>query len=360
MKKLDLYIIKKFLGTFFFALALIICVAIIFDLSEKMDNFLDRGAPFKAIIFEYYLNFIPYFANMFSYLFVFIAVIFFTSRMAAKSEFIAMFSSGISLNRIMVPYFIAASIITIFSFVLSNYVIPSANKERLEFEKKYLRRHNSYNGAFNVHSQVYPGIYFFIENYNRSENIGMRMTLEKFEGVELKSKLYADVMTWDSTKNKWTLREYYIRNIDGNKEEIIRGAVIDTSFNMKPENFSQETKKVETMKGKELDEYIEEQRLSGSSEIIASELERNTRKAAPFSTFILTIIGFSLSIKKVRSGGLGLNIGIGLLLSFTYILFMKFSSVFALSGIFNVTLSVWMPNIIYALIAIGVYFTTPK
>jgi lipopolysaccharide export system permease protein len=359
LKKLDIYIIKKFLGTFFFAIALIISVAIVFDLSEKMDNFLDRGAPLRAIVFDYYFNFIPYFANMFSYLFVFIAVIFFTSRMASKSEFIAMFSSGISLNRLLIPYFISAFIIAVFSFVLGNYVIPNSNKKRLDFEDTYVRRTGTTVGSSGLHRQVYPGIYFYVYNYTSHNNIGVRPTLEKFEGEELKSKLSAEIMIWDSVVQKWKFQNYLIRNIDGDKEEIIMGSSIDTSFNVLPSDFTKRVRIVESMTRQELNAYIAEQRLSGTSEVIASEIEKYNRIAAPFSTFILTVIGFSLSIKKVRSGGLGLNIGIGLLLSFTYILFMKFSSVFALNGVFSAEFSVWVPNIIYGIIATVVFFTTP-
>jgi lipopolysaccharide export system permease protein len=358
LKKLDIYIIKKFLGTFFFAIALIISIAIVFDLSEKMDNFIDRGAPFKEIIFNYYLNFIPYFANMFSYLFVFIAVIFFTSRMAAKSEFIAMFSSGISRSRLLVPYFISAFIIAAFSFVLGNYVIPNSNKIRLDFEDTYIRRTGTTVGASGLHRQVYPGVYFYLYNYTMSNNIGVKPTLEKFEGEELKSKLSADMMEWDTVTQKWKLQGYVIRNIEGDREELITGTSIDTFFNVVPSDFTKRVRIVESMTKKELNDYIKEQRLSGTSEIISSEIEKYNRIAPPFSTFILTIIGISLSLKKVRSGGLGLNIGIGLLLSFTYILFMKFSSVFALNGIFSPQLSVWVPNIFYAIIAAIVFFTT--
>ncbi|MDL2262564.1 LptF/LptG family permease [Bacteroidales bacterium OttesenSCG-928-I21] len=360
MKKLDIYIIRKFLGTFFFAITLIVCVAIVFDLSEKMDNFIDRHATIKAVVFDYYLNFIPYFINMFSYLFVFIAVIFFTSRMASKSEFIAMFSSGISLNRLLVPYFISAFIIALLSFILSNYIIPDSNKVRLEFEDTYIRNKSTTIGTSGLHRQVYPGIYFYVYNYTTYDKIGIRPSIEKFEDGELKSKLTAETMTWDSTSSKWTFENYNMRNINGDNEELISGASIDTFFNVLPSDFTKKTRIIESMNQKELNNYIKEQRLSGTSEIIASEIEKQNRISSPFSTFILTIIGFSLSVKKVRSGGLGINIGLGILLSFAYILFMKFSSVFALSGLLVPSLAAWVPNILFAIIAIGLYLVTSK
>ena len=354
MKKIDLYIIKKFLGTFFFALTLIICIAIIFDVSEKMDDFLDKGAPLNAILFDYYLNFIPYFANLFSSLFVFISVIFFTSRMAAKSEFIAMFSSGISFKRLLLPYFIAASIITAFSFILGNYVIPEANKKRLQFQSTYMKNGDNKVGDFNIHRQIQPGVYFYVESYNKSRDIGLKMTLEKFEGVELVSKLNAEMMIWDSLNNKWILQNYYIRTFKGDNEELSSGLRMDTSFRISPNDFRSKTHVVEAMNRSELNSYISEQHLSGTSDVVNSEIEKHMRIATPFSTFILTIIGFALSARKAR-GGLGINIGIGLLLSFSYILFMRFSTVFAISGIFNAAISVWIPNLLYTIIALGIY-----
>lgn len=359
MKKLDIYIIKKFLGTFFLALTLIILIAIIFDVSEKMDDFLDKGAPLKSILFDYYLNFIPYFANLFSALFVFISVIFFTSRMAAKTEFIAMFSSGISLHRLLVPYFVAAFIITAFSFILGNYIIPDANKKRLDFQSAYFKNMDGKYGEYNIHRQIHPGVYFYVESFNRIRNLGLKMTLEEFDGVQLKSKLTAEMMIWDSINQKWILQNYYIRNYIDNREEIISGLRLDTAFRVKPEDFSTRTNVVEAMNRKELNAFISEQRMSGTSAVVTSEIEKNSRIASPFATFILTLIGFALSVRKAR-GGLGLNIGIGILLSFSYILFMRFATVFAISGVFSAAFSVWIPNILYALIAAGIYLTAPR
>lgn len=324
-----------------------------------MDDFLDKGAPLSSILFDYYLNFIPYFANLFSALFVFISVIFFTSRMAAKTEFIAMFSSGISLHRLLVPYFVAAFIITAFSFVLGNYVIPNSNKKRLEFQAAYFKNMDGKYGEYNIHRQIHPGVYFYVESYNRMRDLGLKMTLEEFDGVKLKSKLHAEMMIWDSINQKWILQNYYIRNYINDKEELISGLRLDTAFRIRPEDFFTKSNVVEAMGRSELNEYIDEQRLSGTSAVVSSEIEKHTRIAAPFSTFILTLIGFALSVRKAR-GGLGLNIGIGILLSFSYILFMRFATVFAISGVFSAAFSVWIPNILYAIVAAGIYFTAPK
>lgn len=359
MRKLDWYILRKFMGTFFLALFLIICVAVVFDISEKIDNFIDRGATVPDIIFKYYLNFIPNFANLFCALFVFISVIFFTSKMAGKSEFIAMFASGISRLRLLWPYFLGGLIITAFSFFLGNYMIPDCNKERIAFEEKYVTRVGPRVSSFNIHRQLEPGLYFYIESYNREHDIGLQMSLEKFDGVELKSKMTADMFCWDSNTGKWIAKNYCIRTFDGEKETIETGEQKDTVIRLTPDDFFKKTTTVEALNDKELRDYIAEQKLSGTSAVISSEIELYNRMASPFSTFILTIIGFALSVKK-RRGGLGINIGIGLLLSFSYILFQRFATTFALSGTLSPMWAVWVPNIIFAIIAAVVYFTASK
>ena len=358
MKKLDWYILRKFMGTFFLALFLIVCVAVVFDISEKIDNFISRGATVTDIIFKYYLNFIPNFANLFCALFVFISVIFFTSKMAGKSEFIAMFASGISRFRLLRPYFVGGLLITAFSFILGNYVIPDCNKERLAFEEKFVSRGQRVS-SFNIHRQLEPGVYFYIESFNREHGVGLRMSLEKFDGVELKSKMTADMIQWDDARQMWKAKDYCIRTFNNGEETIETGAQKDTVIRITPEDFFKKTSSVEALNAKELREFIAEQKLSGTSAVVSSEIELYNRMSTPFSTFILTIIGFSLSVKK-RRGGLGLNIALGMLLSFSYILFQRFSTTFALSGLLRAMLAVWVPNIIFAIIAVIVYLTASK
>ena len=346
------------MGTFFLALFLIVCVAVVFDISEKIDNFISKGASVYDIIFKYYLNFIPNFANLFCALFVFISVIFFTSKMASKSEFIAMFASGISRFRLLRPYFVGGLLITAFSFILGNYVIPDCNKERLAFEEKFVTR-NQRISSFNIHRQLEPGVYFYVESFNREHGVGLRMSLEKFDGVELKSKMTADMIQWDETRQIWKAKDYCIRTFNDGEESIETGAQKDTVIRITPEDFFKKTSSVEALNAKELREFIAEQKLSGTSAVVSSEIELYNRMSTPFSTFILTIIGFSLSVKK-RRGGLGVNIALGMLLSFSYILFQRFSTTFALSGLLSAMLAVWVPNIIFAIIAIAVYLTASK
>jgi len=356
--KLDLYIIRKFLGTFFFAIILIISITIIFDFSEKIDNFIDKEAPFKAVIFDYYVNFIPYFANLFSALFTFISVIYFTSKMAYDTEIIAILSSGVSFKRLMFPYFISALIIGIFSFFLSNFIIPPANAKRLAFTETYLKKRFQ-NKERNIHRQIEPGLFIYMSSFETSSKTGYKFSLEKFEGKQLVSKLTSHSIKWNEDKEKWTIKDYFIRNIDGEKESFEKGRSIDTLLNFGPEEFSRRTNVVEAMDMFELEDFIDEQIMRGDSNISAYKIEKFRRIANPFSAFILTLIGVSLACRKVR-GGMGLHLGIGLALSFSFILFQQISTVFATNGSMDPLLAVWLPNILFSFIAVYLYRVAPK
>jgi lipopolysaccharide export system permease protein len=358
LKKIDLYIIRKFLGTFFFAIVLIISISVVFDFSEHIDEFIDKEAPLKAILLDYYLNFIPYFANLFSALFTFIAVIFFTSKMAYNTEIIAILSSGISFRRMMFPYFIASLIIGVFSFVLSNYIIPPANAKRLDFTQTYIKK-RFVNNDKNIHRQIEPGVFIYMNSWETYNNTGYQFTIEEFEGKELKSKLTARNIRWNESENKWTVNDYFIRTIDGDKEKFDHGKTIDTTLNFEPKEFGQKKNIVEAMNYNELNDYIDQQTMRGDSNINAYKIEKYKRMANPFSTFILTLIGASLASRKIR-GGMGLHLGIGLLLSFSFILFLQISVVFATNGSMNPMLAVWLPNIIFSIVALYLYRIAPK
>ncbi len=359
LQLLDWYIIKKFLGTFFFTIALIVAIAVVFDFSEKIDDFLENNAPFKKIIFEYYLNFIPYFAVLFSPLFTFIAVIYFTSRMAYNTELIAILSSGVSFNRLLVPYFISAFALTLFAFSLNNFVIPHANARKLAFEESYYHNSPKVVRERNIHKQIEPGIYVYLENFNTMNNSGRMFSMEKFENGKLQSKLFADAISWDSTKNKWHLRNYYIRNFEEESQILIKGKEIDTTISLSPEEFRRRDNAIEAMNLGELNRFIKEQKLQGASDIDTILIEKHRRFSFPFSAFILTLIGVSVSSKKVK-GGIGMQLGIGLLISFSYIVFMQFSSQFAISGAFSPFIAVWIPNLLFAIIAFFLYRLAPK
>lgn len=358
LKKLDLYIIKKFLGTFFFSILLIISIAIVFDLTEKLDDFIEKEVPLKEIVFDYYINFAPYYANLFMYLFVFIAVIFFTSKMASRSEIIAILSTGISFRRLMYPYWVSATFLAIFSFILGNFVIPPATAIRLDFENTYIKG-TYYNKDRNIHKQLSPGVFMYIENYNTTTDMGYKFSLEKYENKKMVSKLMSDLIKWDTTDNTWKVHNYYIRNFGDSIHDISYGKLIDTALTITPEDFKRRLKSIETLDYFELNDFIEEQILHGNENINAYLIEKYKRLAAPFSTFILTLIGISVSSRKVR-GGTGLNIGIGLMLSFSYILFMQIATQFSINGNVPPLLSVWIPNILYLIIGLFVYRLAPK
>ena len=360
IKIIDTYIIRKFLGTFFFCLALILTIAVVFDFAEKIDNFIEKEAPVRAIIFDYYMNFIPYFATLFSPLFVFIAVIFFTSKMAVNTEIIAILNSGMSFKRIMWPYFLSALVIAIFTFVLTNFVIPKSNLMRMDFEDRYYRSSSRKVPVENIHRQVFKNIYVYMGSYNPLSQRGQNFTIEKFtDSGRLESKLSSPTVLYDTATNKWLALNYYLRKIYDNEEVITRGRQIDTTLTIKPGDFSRDPGFVGTMTYRELDDYINLLRLQGSDELKLFLIEKHRRFANPFAIFILTLIGVSLSSKKIR-GGIGMNIGIGLILSFSYILFLQFASQFSLKGNLGPMLAMWIPNILYSLIALVLYKMAPK
>jgi len=356
---IDRYIIRKFLSTFFFSIALIMAIAVVFDFSEKIDDFLESNAPLNKVIFEYYLNFIPYFASLFSHLFTFISVIYFTSRMAYNTEFIAILSNGVSFNRILYPYFISAFIITAFSFALNNFIIPHASAKKLAFEEQYYHKSPKVYNERNIHKQINPGVFIYLENFNTYNNSGRQFSMEKFENGELVSKLLSREVRWDSASHKWKIRDYMIRNYQGENQTIITGKSMDTTLNITPDEFRRRDNAVEAMNLPELNRFIKRQRMQGASNLDELLIEKHKRFSFPFSTFILTLIGVSVSSRKVK-GGIGMQIGIGLLISFSYILFLQFSSQFAISGAFSPFVAAWIPNVLFAIIAIFLYRMAPK
>jgi lipopolysaccharide export system permease protein len=358
---IDRYIIRKFLGTFFFSLVLILTIAVVFDFAEKIDDFMEKQAPVKAIIFDYYFNFIPYFATLFSPLFVFISVIFFTSRMAVNTEIIAILNGGMSFRRMMWPYFLSALVIAIFTFYLTNFVIPKANSVRIDFEDKYYRNSGVRSSTiYNDHRQVYKNVYAYMGNYRPESQTGNSFSLERWsDSGYLESKLIAQRVTWDTATNKWSAWNYYIRDFKGDEEVITKGLRIDTTLTVSPDDFSRNPNVVGTMTYRELIDYINLLRLQGSGELKLFLIEKQRRYSNPFAVFILSLIGVSLSSKKVR-GGIGMQIGIGLGLSFSYILFMQFASQFSLKGNIDPLIALWTPNLIYAVIAIFLYRIAPK
>jgi lipopolysaccharide export system permease protein len=358
MRTIDLYIIKKFLGTFFFTLVLLIFIVIVFDISEKIDDFLRHDAPLKAIVFDYYLNFVPYFINLFSYLLTFIAVIFFTSRMASDSEIVAILSSGISFRRMLFPYFISAVVLGLLSFFLANFIIPYTNKSMFAFEKRYINDPKEFTDQ-NIHKQISPGTFIYLENFNTKTKSGWKFSLEKFNGRVLTYKLSGERIEWDSLRLGWKITNYYSRHLNGMEESIHKGLTLDTVLPFKPADFTEDIEEVKIMNYFTLREHIKDKKLRGDPDVIKYQVKKYERIAFPFATLILTLIGVSVSSRKVR-GGIGFHLGLGLALTFIYILFMQIFTVFATFGDLPPLIAVWIPNIIFTIIAFYLYRIAPK
>jgi len=361
IKRLDWYIIRKFIGTYIFSIVLIISLSIVFDVNENLAKFTSYHAPLKAIVLDYYANFVPYFANLFSPLFVFISVIFFTSKLAGNSEIIAMMACGMSFKRLLRPYMISAALITCLTFYLGAYVIPHGTVVRLDFENKYKNK-KKINSASNVQLQVGKGIIAYIAQYDDQTKTGYGFSLDKFENKKLVSHMTATFVQYDTisdSRYRWQCKGYKIRTLRGMRENIKTGAVLDTTILMEPMDLVYSQGQQETLTSPELKRYIMKQRTRGSTNVVQYEVEYHKRIAASFASFILTIIGASLSSRK-RKGGMGLYLGIGLALSFTYIMLQTICATFAINASFPPMLAAWIPNIIFAGVAFICYKKAPN
>lgn len=361
LKILDLYIIKKFIGTYFYSIALIISISIVFDVNENLAKFAQYHAPLKAIVFDYYMNFVPYFANLFSPLFVFIAVIFFTSKLAGNSEIISMLAAGVSFKRLMRPYMISAAIISVMTFFLGAYIIPKGTIIRQNFESMYKNKKKN-TSAENVQLQVGKGVIAYIQHYDNNQKKGYGFCLDKFEDKKLVSHMTASEIQYDTisdAKYHWKATNWRIRQLRGLREHITSGSVKDTVIMMEPTDLVFSKGQQETFTSPQLREYISKQIDRGSGNVVQYEVEYHKRIATSFASFILTTIGLSLSSRK-RKGGMGLYLGIGLALSFGYIMLQTVSATFAINADTPPMLAAWIPNIIFTIVAYFCYRKAPN
>ncbi len=365
MKIIDKYIIKKVLYTFIFVVLIIVAIVAIIDLAEKMDKFARNNLDALTIL-GYYTDFIPWIIGLVSPIMVFIAVVFVTSQMAARTEIIAILCSGVSFRRLLLPYFLASLIIAVFNFVLNGWVIPQSNRSRLAFEIQYLNK-AYYFDQRNVHMQIEPNVYFYLQNYNVNTKTGYQFSLERFKDNRLVDKLTADNITWDSTQHKWTLRFWKRKKIDsifnvGYKPPEGSGRIgerLDTALSITPADFENEDRKYDGMTINELSAHIDKMKFRGASGVETYEVERQIRFSAPFTIFVLVFMGVIVSSKKSR-GGTGFQIALGFLLSFIFILFFMMSRTFAEAGSLPPLLAAWLPNITFALISLGMYKYVPR
>lgn len=361
LKVLDWYIIKKFIGTYFYSIALIISISIVFDINENLAKFTQYHAPLRAIVVDYYMNFVPYFANLFSPLFVFIAVIFFTSKLAGNSEIISMLAAGVSFKRLMRPYMISAALISIMTFFLGAYVIPKGTIIRQNFETIYKNKKKN-TSAENVQLQVGKGVIAYIQHYDNNLKKGYGFCLDKFEDKKLVSHMTASEIQYDTisdSKYQWKARNWRIRQLKGMRETITSGSVKDTTIMMEPADLVFSKGQQETFTSPQLRDYISKQIDRGSGNVVQYEVEFHKRIATSFASFILTTIGLALSSRK-RKGGMGLYLGIGLALSFTYIMLQTVSSTFAINADTPPMLAAWIPNIIFTIVAYFCYRKAPN
>ena len=358
IKIIDWYIIKKYLGTFIFTLGIFTVIIVIFDVSEKLDDFLKHKAPISEILFSYYAGFIPFYLNFLSPLINFIAVIFFTAKMADQTEIVPILSAGVSFRRFLKPYFIASSVVFLTTLIFNLFIIPETNGLKIDFENVYISP-KSDNSKMYTHMQIDKNTYVYIENFDNNQKVGYKFSLEKFSGYDMKEKLVADKITWDSVKTKWIIENYSIRTIDSLKESMTSGLKKDTTLDMRPKDFEIYDNIYQAMNMRELNERIEKEETRGTGVMVDLKLEKYKRFVYPLSAYVLTLMGVSLASRKVR-GGIGLPLGIGIFLSFAYILFIQFSNMFALKGSLPPLIAVFIPNIIFGILGVYLLAKSPK
>ncbi len=359
IKRLDWYIIRKFMVTFFMSLLFLAVLIIIFDISEKIDDFVRRSVPLREIAFDYYMNFVPYFINQYSPMFVFLTVIFFTSKMTQDSEVVAMLSSGISYHRIVRPYILSAAVVAVISLVAGMWILPRANATRVEFEQKY-NPYRKVKMGHDMHYKLENDVFVYFESFSAYNNTAYNFTMEDLHGGRMHSKLSAESAQYDTVSGVWKLRNYFIRDFDEGLQDHIRsGRQLDTVFSMTRDDFFRNRYTIQQLNQRELNELIRTQISRGDASVNMSLIEKHNRFSLPISAFILTIIGLSLCTKKKR-GGMGMNLAAGTALGFSYILFMQFSEMFVITDTLPAQVAVWLPNALYAIIAVVLYIKAPK
>lgn len=366
MKILDRYILKKVLSTFFFVVMILMAIITVIDITEKMDKFAKNNLETSAIL-GYYLDFLPWIAGLITPITIFIAIIYVTSRMASHTEIISMLSGGVSFRRFLVPYFLAAAVVASISFYFNGWVIPAATKSRLTFEMRYLNGQRS-TTTQHIHLQVAPSVYLFIKDYNSGIHTGFQFTLEKFKDNVLLEKLTAETITWDSTKRTWSLNLWRIHRINDVFTSspstdphtfMSYGQVLDTALAISPKDFEDQQRSYEGMTTPELREHIAKLKFRGASGVAMYEVEQQIRNAALFTTFVLVFMGVTVSSRKSR-GGTGLQIALGFVLAFIFILFFLLTRRFAETGVMSPVIAAWTPNLIFTVVSIVLYRLTPR
>lgn len=360
MKKIDWYILRQILTTFVFVVLLLVMIICVIDFTEKNDDFIQNDVSSSQITM-YYLTLFPYFAILLTPITAFIAVVFVTAKMAAKTEIVAILASGISFRRMLYPYFAGATLIAAMSFVFMGYVIPDANKFRIGFELNYLKKPFFYSDR-NIHLKIGDEAYIYIDRYNNQRDIGYTVTLERIVEEELLDKITAKRIHWDTATNKWSLKNWQRRQIMEDGEIITSGGAandLDTLLNMSPSDFQNKERLQETLTLTELNDYIALQKSRGADDVQLYQIEKYIRYMQPFGVIILCFIGVIVSAKKSRRGT-GFQIALGFLIAFVFIIFFILARAIAEAGSINPIIAVWIPNMIFTAIGLLLYNTVPR
>lgn len=366
MKKLDWYILKKFLSTFFFCMFLFTVIAIVVDVSEKTDDFAKSGLGFQDVINQYYLGFIPYIDGLLFPLFVFIAVIFFTSKMAGRSEIIAILASGTSYTRFLVPYVIGGIFLGTVLLLASSFVIPKANLKRTNFEMKYVKINSTYdplvqNSQRSVYFRIDSFSYAGVRNYDTSSKLGGPFFINRIKNNQVVYNMRADNIRWDTAKKQWKLGNVAERNITGMKETItnVKEKFFTSTFRPADLALSRDDYAKDKLTSPELHDFVSKQKLRGSEGLNTLQVEEYRRIATPIAVLILTMIGAVVASRKVR-GGSGAHLAIGFVTAAIFILMDRFSTIFATKGNFHPVLAAFLPDIVFTVVAFYIYRKAPK
>ena len=359
---MDSYLLRKYVGSVFYAIALLMTIIIVFDISQNMQYFNNTTA--MNVITGYYLNFIPYFVTLFFPLFTFISVIWFTSKLSERNEIISFFNGGVSFYRFIVPYIVGAILLGIFSLFLSNFVVPTANANLNTFKDKYFHApHNMGVGAItqrNFHFKNTKNSYVYVQNWRKNALMGDKFTYEIFGEENIPYKLSADRIMYDTLKANWKLYNYRIRTFDAEgREHLIAGMEMDTTFNFGPADFSPDVSTAGTMSYSKLKKFIKKEQEKGSTLVKSYQIEQHRRVANPASIIVMTLLGLCVAARKTQRG-IGVHIFIGMFFVFTFIFLQQVSTVFAVSESLSPAMAVWLPNLIYLGISGFLLYTIPK
>ena len=360
MKQIDKYIIKKYLTTFFFTVLLISIMAVVIDFAEKIGHFLDKEVSTKEIIFDYYLPFIPWINGLLWPLFSLVAVIFFTSRMAANSEIIPILNAGVSYKRLLVPFLSAAGIISILLWIGSNFLIPNASRVKNEFSSKYIKQTTS-SFSSDIHCFVSPEEKAYLRFFKAKDTSGQTFRLETFKEGKLVKYLKASRIKLKEPPSLWTLSNYEIRTFDGMRDSLLiaKGQNMDTIIDLTAEDFIRSTKLMENMTSDDLRDYIHRERSRGLGTAKAHAIELSRRTSDPFTIIILTVIGVCIASRKTR-GGLGLHLAMGVMIGAAFVILSRFSVTFSTNMELAPMIGVWIPNIFFSIVAVFLYINAQK